>query len=197
MLAPSRFLLLLLAPLLLAACANQAPPRPSYTELSFAHLSPIKLDVAEVAVEQSYEPPGTAPNVEHLFPARPAAAAKAWARGRLVAAGPTGRARYIVRQASVVETPLETQGGLTGAVTIDQSERYDALIVVEIQIIAADGSTVGTATVEARRSRTVPENASLNERERAWYDMTKDLMADLDAQLDQTIKAVLFKYLII
>jgi hypothetical protein len=136
------------------------------------------------------------PNVEHLFPDTPGDAAARWAGERLVAAGPANRARYIVREASVTETRLKTKSGLTGALTTDQSERYDARVVVEIQIIAADGST-GVATVEVERSLTVPENATLNERERTWRELMQKLMADLDTQLEKTITTVFFRYLII
>ncbi len=98
--------------------------------IAFAQVAPIKLDVREIEVERAYQPPHAAPNVEHLFAVPPAAAATLWAVDRLVAVGPLGRARFIVREASVVEIPLEQSGGLTGAFTTEQSERYDARLVV-------------------------------------------------------------------
>jgi hypothetical protein len=167
--------------LALGACTAAPPPKSDFAPISFAGKPSLQLDVG----------------VEHLFPDKPVDAATRWAGERLIAAGPANRARYIVREASVTETRLKRKGGLTGALTTEQSERYDARVVVEIQIAGgADGST-GTATVQAERSITVPEDATLNERERTWHELTQKLMADLDAQLEQTVTTVFFRYLII
>ena len=135
--------------------------------------------------------------MEHLFAVPPAAAATLWAVDRLTAAGPLGRARFIVREASVVEIPLEQSGGLTGAFTTEQSERYDARLVVEIEIVAEDGRIEGTLSAEVTHSRTVPENLTLGERERVWHEMTRAMMEELDVQLDKTIKEAFYAYLIL
>ncbi|MFQ5774001.1 MAG: hypothetical protein ACE5GS_05755 [Kiloniellaceae bacterium] len=180
----------------LAACAAP-PPRPEFPQITFQNLPPIRLDVREVTVEQAYRPPAKAPNVDHRFPVPPADAAMRWARDRLVAAGATRRAHYVVRDASVVETPLKTTGGLKGMFTTEPSERYDARVVVELRIIADDGRVAGSATAEAVRSRSVPEDITLNEREKVWYEMTEDIMRELNGQLEQTIKTVFSPYVIL
>jgi hypothetical protein len=41
----------------------------------------------------------------------------------------------------------------------------------------------------------VPENATLHERETTWYQLTEKLMNDLNAQLEDTLNRVLFRYL--
>ena len=189
------FLLFAAAALLLVACETP-PPQNSYADITFEHLPDIRLDVGEVVLEQAYKTPGTPPNVDHLFPQRPSDVALRWAGDRLVAAGTVRRARFIVREASVVEVSLETKEGVEGAFTIDQSERYDAKVMVELQIFDG-GHLEGTATAEAWRSVTVPEDASLNERERVWYRLTEDLMADLNRELEEVIKKVYGPYLVI
>ena len=189
-------LCLLLGGLALAGCAT-APPRPTFPPITFAQVAPIKLDVREIEVERAYQPPHAAPNVEHLFAVPPAAAATLWAVDRLTAAGPLRRARFIVREASVVEIPLKQSGGLTGAFTTEQSERYDARLVVEIEIVSEDGRSEGTLTAEVTHSRTVPENLTLGERERVWHEMTRAMMGELDVQLDTTIKEAFYAYLIL
>ena len=182
--------------LALAGCTT-GPPRPTFPPITFTQVAPIKLDVREIEVEQAYQPSHAAPNVEHLFAVPPAAAAALWAVDRLVAAGPLRRARFIVREASVVEIPLKQSGGLTGAFTTEQSERYDARLVVEIEIVSEDGRIEGTLTAEVTHSRTVPENLTLGERERVWHEMTRAMMDKLDVQLDTTIKEAFYAYLIL
>lgn len=181
--------------LALGACATP-PPETRFPKITFQHLAPIRLDVGEVAVEQAYVPKGEAPNVDHLFPVPPVEAALAWGRERLVAAGSTRRAHYVVRDASVIETSLATTGGLKGALTTEQSERYDARVVIELRIVGDDGRVEGTATAKAVRSRSVTESITLAEREAVWFKMVEEIMQELNSQLEQTIKAVFFKHVI-
>jgi hypothetical protein len=200
MLRPPRMVFLvaaMLGGLTLAACTTP-PPQSRFPEITFKHLSPIQLDVREVVVTDEYKAPGIPPNVEHLFPVRPATAAMAWGRDRLVAAGRTGRTlRYIVRDASATETPLKTKKGLTGVLTDDQSERYELRIAVELQIVGDDGRTEGTVNAQVERSTTVPEDSKLSEREKVWFKLTEDAMKELDAQLDKTIKSVFFQFVLL
>lgn len=190
------FLCLFVGGLALAACATE-PPRNIFSEITFTDRPPIKLDVREIKIEQAYQSPHAAPNAEHLFPVPLAAAAALWAVDRLVAAGPMHRARYIVREASVIEVPLDQTGGLTGAFTTEQSERYDARLVVEVQIVSESDGSQATVTVEVERNRTVPENLTLGEREKVWHEMTGTMMRELDARLDEAIKRAFFRFLIL
>ena len=166
-----------------------------YPPITFDAKPPLQLDVSEVAVELTYQAPGAAPHVDHLFPVRIAEAAQRWARDRLASAGTGFRARYTVRDASAVEVPLERSGGVKGLLTQEQSKRYDARVTVELGIFDSQGRQVASARAEAVRSRSVPEDITLNERDRVWYEMTKALMAELDKQLEQTIRTSLKPYL--
>ncbi len=179
----------------LAACTLDDPSN-RFANITYAHLSDIRLDVGEVPVEHTYVAPGQAPNVDHRFPVLPKDAAAQWGKDRLAAAGDRLTFRYIVRKASAVETPLPQQTGITGLLTTDQSERYETHVVVEMQVL--DGRQVlGTASAEARRSVTVPEDITLNERERAWYKLTEETMNDLNGQLEETIRSAFFPYIVL
>lgn len=171
----------------LAGCANEVQ-RPGFPQISFAHLQPISLNVARIDVENRYVSPATRPNVEHEFPVSPAAAASNWGRDRLRAVGNSGTARVIVRRASVVEVPLKRSSGLKGAFTRDQSERYDAIIDMVVEVRDAQGNVRVTAESTAKRSRSVSENISLNEREKVWFSMTESMMADLNTALENQIR---------
>jgi hypothetical protein len=180
---------------LLAGCAMEDPGN-RFPPLSFQHLPDINLDVGDIQVEQAYVTPGQRPNVDHLFPVQPKNAAVQWAQDRLVARGDRLTFRYIVRQASAVESELETTKGVKGLLTTDQAARYETHIEVEMQVL--DGHLVqGTAKAEARRSTTVEEGISLAERERTWYRLTEDTMKDLDKQLEETIRSAFFPYIVL
>jgi hypothetical protein len=180
--------------LALAAC-ELSPPSSDFPELAYGHLEPMRFDVGTVEVERAYQPSSEPPNVELLFPVRPGDAAANWARDRLQAVGTSRRLRFIVREASVIETALETKGGLSGAVTTEQSERYDATLAVEVEIIDNTGRKEARATARVRRSITVAEDATLHEREATWYGLTQKLMNDLNKQLEDTLRRVFFRYM--
>ena len=129
-------------------CCTTPPPVRNLDTISYSERPPIRLDVREIEIQRSYQPPNAAPNVDHLFPVPPAAGAQLWAADRLKAAGLLRRARFIVREAPVIEIPLERMGGLTGTFTIQQSERYEARLVAELQILAEDDSVAASVTVE-------------------------------------------------
>lgn len=183
----SAFASLVAVVFLLTGCATEVQ-KPGFPQISFAHLQPISLNVARIEVENRYVSPATRPNVEHEFPVSPAAAASNWGRDRLRAVGPSGVARVIVRRASVVEVPLKRTTGVTGAFTRDQSERYDAIIDMMVELRDADGNVRVTAESTAKRSRSVSENISLNEREKIWFEMTETMMADLNTALENQIR---------
>ena len=172
---------------LLTGCATEVQ-KPGFSQISFAHLQPISLNVARIEFENRYVSPATRPNVEHEFPVSPAAVASNWGRDRLRAVGQSGVARVVVRRASVVEVPLKRTTGVTGAFTRDQSERYDAIIDMMVELRDADGNVRVTAESTAKRSRSVSENVSLIEREKIWFEMTETMMSDLNTALENQVR---------
>lgn len=172
---------------LLAGCATEVQ-KPGFSQISFAHLQPISLNVTRIEMENRYISPATRPNVEHEFPVSPAAVASNWGRDRLRAVGASGVARVIVRRASVVEVPLKRTTGVTGAFTRDQSERYEAVIDMMVELRDATGNVRVTVESTAKRSRSVSENISLNDREKIWFEMTESMMADLNTALENQVR---------
>ena len=175
------------AMLLVAAGCTTEVERPGFPQISFAHLQPISLNVARVEVENRYVSPATRPNVEHEFPVSPAASASNWGRDRLRAVGRSGVVRVIVRRASVVEVPLKRSTGVKGAFTRDQSERYDTIIDMKVELSDEQGN-VRTAEATAKRSQSVSENISLNDREKIWFALTEAMMSDLNTTLENQIR---------
>lgn len=181
------------AALALAGC--QAPPGdPSFAPLVFAGRGALTLDVGAIEIVSAYRPPLAAPNVEHLFPQSPEAAARRWAEERLRPAGTGARATFTVTEASVVETRLPRRTGLQGIVTDDQSERYDASLKVELSIHTGVAE-VAKVHAEATASRSVPESISVNGRRQVWWEMTAALMDQLDRTLEAEIRGKLARHL--
>ena len=183
----SKLAFLILVTFFVAGCAANLEES-GFPQISFAHLQPISLDVARIEVENIYVSPATPPNVEHKFPASLAALAMNWALDRLNTSGSSKVVRLVVRQASVVEVPLQRSGGLKSIFTRDQSERYDGVIDISVEIRDEVGNSRATVETIVSRSQTVPENIPLNQREKVWFRMTEAMMSDLNAALEKQIR---------
>jgi hypothetical protein len=185
------YCLLLLAPLL-AACETDVPAR-TFPEIGFAHQMPINIDVASVEVENKPEPPsGTAAIVQEL-PVTPATVAERWARQRLHPVGQRGKAIVRIEKASVVEEKLKKTEGIRGAFVTDQTERYIGELQMSVTVVDDRGQA--TARAEARRVRSVPEDASLADREKLWFELVEHLAREVDSVLEQQVRTHLSNYL--
>lgn len=187
--------LALTAALALSACETAPPPTTPAPSLSYVDQGPIALNVRNVEFIDGYVSPLADPNVEHLFPITPADAVRRWAADRLAAQGSAGRARVIVHDARVIETKLPTQGGVVGYFTTEPAARYEARIEVEIQAENPQGDT-GATRAAVTRTTTVPEGATLTERDRVWFELVRDAMAELDARLEQGLTSYLTNFTI-
>ncbi|SDF24762.1 MULTISPECIES: hypothetical protein [Thalassobaculum] len=177
----------------LPACTTPNPT-PVYPDLTFVNRQPIRLNVGTLQIVDEVVPPMTAPNVEHLAPVAPAAAMERWARDVLQAGGSSGRAVMAIRQGSIVEERLKTTTGLKGAFTTDQSERYTVAMAGKLDLFDGAGIRLGQALAEAERSKTIAENASLNDRERLWYDLVEATARDFATAMERAIKRELAAY---
>jgi hypothetical protein len=193
--APTRWIaaLAVTAGFLAAACTTP-PESPDFPVPRYTEKPPIKLDVADIRVQQSYEPPLKAPNVEHLVPLRPADAARQWAQDRLEAVGETGTATLDIVDASVTQKGVETEGGIGGWLTTEPEARYTASMELAMRIERPTDS--GSARVRGVRGTGVLEGSSIHEREKVVYRLVKNLMDDLDGQMQTTLTDSLGTYVV-
>lgn len=173
-----------LALLVLTGCASPGDQK-QFPEITFQHLPPIRLDVAEIVYSPRYLAPVNNPHIGHEFPTPPVKAMERWIADRLVAAGTQGRAVVTIREASATETRLPLKKGVTGAFTTDQEWRYDAKADIDIAVSDPNWQRSARASAEAKQSRTVSEDASLADREQIWFELVDTMMR----RFDQTIEA--------
>lgn len=193
--APSLAAIGALLTLLLVTSCQTTVSRPVFQELSFAHLPPIRFNVARIEVVEDYRPPLTEPHVEHLFPTSIAAAVTRWANDRLKAEGDSGLVRVHIEDASAVLKPLDTNEDVEGLFTTEQAERVTARVQVTVEVLDDHGVQDGFAKAEAIRTRTIPEDVTLNERDKIYFEVTVALMNDFNASQEQSIRQYLGRYL--
>lgn len=186
-------LLALVLALPLAACDMQMPGE-THPPIMFSGTPPLELDVARIEVIEQFKPPLTAPHVEHLAPLPPAHALRNWARDRMQAKGAGGVAKFTIVDASVTQEPLEKTAGLKGLVTTDQASRLRVLLKGRIDVDAPGGQ--GFAEASASRSKTVPEDMSVAERDAALHSLIAATAKDLDAKLETEARKHLRAFLL-
>lgn len=174
---------------LLGACASEPPPAPK-PEIGFVG-RPIKLNVASVALDERYNPPGRAPNVEQLHSLTPTGIARRWADTRLVAVGSRGIATLTVLDGSVIEERLPTKGGVEGffgdQVDTKLTATLKAKLVVSIQGDKPGDYASYTASVVSTGTQTILQSATLNDRDKAYFDLMQSIAQKFDTTLSSEI----------
>ncbi len=167
----------LLLPLLAAACGSDEDGSRSFAPPSYSYLTPIRLNVANIEVDDR-SPPASGASVEGLSPLRPSDALKQMANDRLVAAGSAGRAVFVIDQASL----RRVNGGLEG------------LMAVHLDVFAGPGGErAGFAEARVARRRT---STDTDENSRAvLYDFTAQMMNDMNVEFEFQVKRSLRDWL--
>ena len=195
--ATRRSLLALLAGAGLSGCAVGVE-RTTWPDITFQHLPPLPLGVAEIRFEAPADDREVAPparDLRYAVPVSPRAAMARWSRERLRAAGGPGVAIATLTENRFVATPLETTGGVEGVFAIERAERYEGALAARVDVVG-DPAGSGFASARAAATRTVGEDFSLNERERTLYDMLHGMVAALDARLEEEIRAHLARWVV-
>ena len=181
------------AALVLVSACTAEPSAPSGPKpASFEAQAPLRIDIASVTVESRYQPPGRAPNVEHLYSVTPVSTARGWAAARLVGVGPRGTAVLTVLDGSVISEDLPKKGGLTAVFGDQQDVRLTARLRARLDV-DRPGERPGelsqwSVSVEASANRTVLESPSLNERDAAYGQLMQQLAREFDASLTAEIR---------
>ncbi len=162
--------LVLLAPLLLAACGDDGPPR-EYPPLHYDFLTRLQLNVASVPFADL--PPPSPLDALSPIPAGPAL--RQMADDRLAAGGSSGKAVVTIEEARIVRS----------------GDALDGSMAIRLDIIAADGSQAGFA--EARVARRLAGFG--RDLRGALYDITKQMLDDMNVELEFQLRRSLRDYL--
>lgn len=186
--------IILAAAFLLVAC-EPAPVGYKPDPLNFAIRPPIRVNVAQIRVVESYQAPMGGANVEHTFPVPPSTAIKQWVAQRLAATGQSGILEVTIVDASVRAVPLPKTEGVKGLFTDDQDARYDANIAVTFRALDSNAMTTASGDVNVTRSRSINEKATIDQRQQIFHTMTKDMMNSFDAESESRLRQFFGAYL--
>ena len=163
----------LLLPLLLAACGGGT--QRSFPPLRYGYLTPFRLNVAAIRIDQRFVPSGIAPDVSQLDPMPPAQALRNMAEDRLQALGSAGQAVFVIQDASLVR----------------QGDTILGTFAVELDIYTS--SDVRTAYAEARVSQTTTK---IDDLAATLYDLTKAMMDRMNVEFEYQVRRSLSAWLL-
>lgn len=172
---------------LLAGCATPVEQQ-KLPSLTYGHLDAFTFDAARIDISSEFAAPLAAPHVEHEVPEAPEKAVRQWASDRLRAGGKTGVATFTILDASVTEHPLPMDKGVSGAFKKEQASRFDSAVEARLEVFDDRGFRRGIATARVTLSRTIGEEATLNERDKLLFTLIEDLMKSFNTQMDANIR---------
>ena len=165
----------LLLPLLLAGCGGSRQER-SYPPLRYDYLTPLRLNVAAIQIEQRFVASGVPPDVSQYDPVPPARALRAMAEDRLQSLGSADKAVFIIQDASLVRRRNTLSGNL--------SVELDIYNTPTTRVAFAQASVTGTFT------------GDLDDLPGRLYDMTKSMMDRMNVEFEYQARLALGSWLL-
>jgi len=190
------FVLLAIIGFALVSCSSDSVA-PEYKPISFADSKPLVFNVSAINVVNEYQSPGIAPNVEHLFITTPAQALQVWGKERLQAKGTSKSLRIVIKDASVIEQAIPKSEGWKGTFTKEQTSNFTARLNARLEIVGDDPIfPEAEINVTVSRSKTLGEDATLNDRNALYYELTNELINDFNKEAEKNIQTSFYKYLV-
>lgn len=166
----------LLLPLLVAACGGDDNAQQTFPMPSYSYLTPLRLNVASVEIDDRSAPVG-GNSVGSLSPLRPADALKQMANDRLLAGGNSGRAVFVIEQASLTRS----NGGI------------DGIMAVHLDVYAGSDTRAGYAEARVVRRRTSTDTDE--DARTVLYNFTLQMMKDMNVEFEFQVRRSLKDWL--
>jgi len=182
--------------LLVSSCQTSVPTE-KQPELTFNHLEPLKVNVASVEVKITYKATPGVNHVEERFPTSPAKAINRWIvdRVRPVGGPNSGKLRLVITDAGIIETALKQDKSITGTFTHQQTQSYAMIAGARVEVLGYNDVERAYSTAKAMRTFTTPDNLSLNEREKIWFDAMEKLMKGFNEEMEANMRQYLGSYM--
>lgn len=175
------FLCCLLACVLGACSSSTKYSGKPVPEMTFAHVSPLYLDISDVEIENQYDPDRDPDDVSSSFPTPPDIALKRYADTRLKASGAgEDTLKFVIEDARVMHNYIEPEGGFSYWTKTGGKDHYNVKMRLKIFKQEADGDDSTQSILKLERAISIPDTYSLSEREMEQLKFLEMLMNDVD-----------------
>lgn len=170
----------LLMVLVLMACASGHETGKPLPSMTFQHITPIRLPVSDVVVEDMSTASSNARTQYFTVPYE--TVLQNYVQRKFQAVGGNKVLRVVVEQISVDESFEESQNRVAGFFDVAGFEVYDVKLGLNVVVKDPYGSENGVR-VQAERKIKISEHASVAERERRQMEGLEAMFKDLDASM--------------
>ena len=164
----------MLLPWLLAGCGGGKPRE--YLPLHYNYLTPLRLNVSTLQIEQRFVPSGVPPDVSQFDPVPPVQALRDMAQDRLQALGAADLAVFVIQDASLVRRDDTINGNFS------------------VQLDIYNTPTTRAAYAQASVSSTY--TGDLDDLPGRLYDMTKTMMDRMNVEFEFQVRRSLASWLL-
>jgi len=164
----------LLLPWLVAACGGGEER--DFPPLHYNYLTPLRLNVAAVQIEQRFVPSGAPPDMSQLDPMPPIQALRNMAADRLQALGAAGQGVFVISQASLIR----------------RNDTITGNFAVELNIYTSPNVRAAYASASVTGSY----SGDLDDLPGRLYDMTKSLMDRMNVEFEYQVRRSLAGWLL-
>ena len=164
----------LLLPWLLAGCGGRTPRE--YPPLRYSYLTPLRINVSTLQIEQRFVPSGVPPDVSQADPAPPLQALRAMAEDRIQTLGNADLAIFVIEDASLTR----------------QKDTVVGNFAVQLDIYNTPTTRAGYAQASVSSTYT----GDLDDLPSRLYGMTKDMMDRMNVEFEYQVRRSLGSWLL-
>ncbi|RUT27447.1 hypothetical protein C0V97_01375 [Asaia sp. W19] len=161
----------------LTACGDSEPQ--SFAPMDYSYLSKMHLNVAHIEVVDAAPPGNTPGDISAKAPTSPQQALEQMAHDRLIASGSEGSGTFTITKASILHAP--------GGTLLGELEAH-------VDLSAPSGGRAGYAAAHITRSLNPGDKDP--ESRAVLYDLTSQMMQDMNVELEFQIKKSLHDWMV-
>ena len=177
------FIFCLFIPLLFIGGCSLTPEAYEEPVLTFDHLEKQELPVARIQFLNQYSAPVTKNNIENKTRNAPLTTMQKWLEKRFVAVAPQDTLRVYIEEASLVKKDLPITDSIFGVFNVEPSQEYKARIFSKIEFLDDAGVLKASYNIRAERQVSLPNNATLVEKDRTLFRLMENLMQSIDREM--------------
>ena len=185
----SLFISVLLSGLILiVACTSSAPESKPMPELTFEHIQSVPIKVAEVMVDNRYNPATDPHDVSSSFPAPPDIVLRRYAEHKFRPSGDDGKLQFVIEGANIHHSIVQPAGKFTGWLGLNRKDLYEVNMKIRMFVVDGEGKEGTHSILNMRRSIAIPERYSVADKEHEKFMFLEMLMDDVDKAVTKTLQ---------
>lgn len=171
----------------LSGC-SLAPESYQEPRLTFEHLQePLQIDVRSTTVENQYKTPLIDGHMEYRFVNDPVVTLTKLIQKRIEPTGNHNFLSFKIEEASMKEKEIGTDDGFFSLFNIQNANEYEGRIVVLMELLDDNSQSIMGHRITVKRRTTIPNDASLIERQKTGFKMLENLMGDFDTKMSELL----------